>query len=187
MLYFFACCLSRPNFYQFHVLDCGINCHKACKGQVVIDCRTKSSSSLSLNSSSEFLNEPVSRKINNGFPVFIDDMVVISALERAATKADAIRNKWKNKKKTRTPLSEQEAMIKEEHIAPDEVDTLHSAPDISDQVRQKRNHPILIELKRSSGYENDMKPALYPVPSLPPRKGSSGKEIPFSSAVIAFI
>ena len=26
------------------ILDCGINCHKACKGQVVVDCRVKTSS-----------------------------------------------------------------------------------------------------------------------------------------------
>ena len=65
-------------------------------------------------------------------------MFVILALERAATKADAIRNKWKNKRKTRTPHLEQEAIIKEEHIAADEVDTLHAPPppDVTDQVRE---------------------------------------------------
>ena len=119
----------------FKCKDCGINCHKACKGQVVIDCRTKSSSSPSVNS---------------------------STLERAATKADAIRNRWKNKRKTRTPHSEQEAIIKEERIAADEVDTLHAAPpppppDVTDQERKS----LLAENKRlkeeNEKLHNDLK------------------------------
>ncbi len=63
-------------------------------------------------------------------------MFVILALERAASKADAIRNKWKNKKKSRMVNSDQEAMIKEEPIAADEVDAVHATPDTSHQVRK---------------------------------------------------
>ena len=76
---------------------------------------------------------------NNVFVVLLtitNELCGILALERAASKADAIRNKWKHKRKTRIQ-SEHEAVVKEEAITvADEVDTVHSQPPIPpDQVK----------------------------------------------------
>ena len=66
----------------------------------------------------------------------LDNLCVLLALERAASKADTIRNKWKNKRKSRmTTHSESESKpeVKEEHIGVDEVDK--TQPDVTtDQV-----------------------------------------------------
>ncbi|XP_028408961.1 ras guanyl-releasing protein 3-like [Dendronephthya gigantea] len=125
----------------FKCKDCGINCHKACKGQVVIDCRAKISSPGSLNSNS-------------------------STLERAASKADAIRNKWNKKRRSRHPPSEHEPIIKEVPITVDQTDAVHSSPDHADQEIKSLKEENKGLKDENESLRNDLTQALEKVRNL---------------------